>query len=450
MVRRTWSAFTAFAASNSAAMLGANLASAVMGFASGIVTARTLGPAGRGELAVISFWPAIVALFVDLSLTEAVTLRVAEDRRSAWSGIANGVVIAIAGTLIGGFSGWVLLRVFMRNDQLYLLPIARMYLVAFLPVSLMSAVVLGGLMGSQRFRAVAVVRIASALAYLAAVGWTAWNHSATPANLAFLGVCSNAIPIPIGFAMLAAMKPFRGPTAVTKQAGTGARLQATRVVGTAAGLEDRAIANWTLGPAEIGMYQIPASLTYVMPLIALSFSQVLFSKLAQCGSEERAHEIVRAFARAVALTGVVACVALPMLPFIVPFAYGRGFAAAVVPAGIILVATVIGAGSQILQSAARSAIKVTACIQAEAAAVVTMAIAAVPMTRWWGLIGLALSYLVGRATSLAWMLARTHTALGIRASAFRPTSKEFRAAVASDRHVVEHLFSARRDQGRAA
>lgn len=452
MIRRVLSAIAAIARSSSIAMLGANFSASMLGFATGIITARALGPEGRGDLAVITFWPAIMALLVDLGLAESITLRVAEERRASWGVVKAGLLIALAGTLVAAVAGRFLLELALRVDQRPLLALATRYLYLFVPASLFSAVFVGALMGLQRFRAVAAVRLVAACFFLVAVTLLAWSRTASPAGLAWLTVASTAIPIPLGAWLFwsSAEGRLADRPMLARQAAAGVRLQGTRLAGALSALQDRATANWTLSPAEIGLYQIPASLTYVMPVIALSFSQVLFSRLGRVEERDRQAEILRAFARAVVMTGGVALLLLPLLPVIVPLVYGRSFAAAAAPAAIVVVAAVLNAGSQMLQSSARSALKVGVCIQAEVGAIAAMALLAWPLAHAFGPSGLAASYAVGRSASLAWMVVRAPSVLGVERWTLFPGSKAFRAAVLADWKTLVRLFLRREDERLAA
>src|SRR5262249_7527382 len=58
----------------------AQLAILVFGVASGVVSARLLGPQGRGELAAITLWPMAFVFFTSLGLNQAIVFHTGKQR----------------------------------------------------------------------------------------------------------------------------------------------------------------------------------------------------------------------------------------------------------------------------------------------------------------------------------------------------------------------------------
>jgi O-antigen/teichoic acid export membrane protein len=142
-----------------------------------------------------------------------------------------------------------------------------------------------------------------------------------------------------------------------------------------------------------------------MQVAAQAFSQKLLARVVASRTDDFAIPV--AYARAVMLTGACAAVSIPLLPFAIPILYGSGFAAAVAPGIVIIVASVFGAGAMTLQAASRARGDVSACLMSETVGMFGMLVVAVPASVHFGLMGLAGGYLAGRVMSLAWMVRAT-------------------------------------------
>src|SRR3954454_7458705 len=64
--------------------LGASVGVQIALFGSGIITARSLGPTGRGDLAVLLVLPSVALQLATLGLPSAVTYYVARNKPAAW------------------------------------------------------------------------------------------------------------------------------------------------------------------------------------------------------------------------------------------------------------------------------------------------------------------------------------------------------------------------------
>jgi len=433
----------ALGGTNSGVLLAANLSTSAVGVLTGVATARALGSVGRGELAILTYWPALVALLVNVGIGDAITLHVARKPQRLRSQVLVGGAVAVVCSGAGIFLGLILLPYLLRSDQHYLLSISYVYLL-FIPGSIASALMSGALLGLQKFRALAAIRVTSGLLATAAVVTVALSGAGTPAVFAWLILASTTLPAVMCTVLL--VSHLRNAPRMRINARTqvldGARIHGTRVAAAVASAEDRAVANWALPQSSIGIYQIPAALTYVLPVIPLAISQLLFARLRDSDLKARQEMITTSYVRAILLSTIAAIVAIPLLPFVIPLVYGEVFSRAVGPALIITVSSVFSSGTMVLQSAARAQLSVRPCIYAEIAAIVTVGGISLPLIQLFGLNGLALAYLIGRSTSLVWMLRNTQELFGMPGMQLLPFSANFRRAARSElRDVFSIIIS---------
>src|SRR5512145_3221427 len=97
--------------------LAANGAILLLGIVSGVLAARLLGPAGRGELAIVTLWPIALATLGNLGINQAVAFFTAQqpERRNAVF-TASLVIAAVQGAILMGL-GYLLLPYFLREHS---------------------------------------------------------------------------------------------------------------------------------------------------------------------------------------------------------------------------------------------------------------------------------------------------------------------------------------------
>jgi enterobacterial common antigen flippase len=99
---------------NTAVTAAANLVLAFFGMATGIVTARLLGPQGRGELAAIQITPSVIGTLALVGVPEALTYYSARNPRNAWQYLCTasilGFVMSMPAMIIGSLAMPILLH----------------------------------------------------------------------------------------------------------------------------------------------------------------------------------------------------------------------------------------------------------------------------------------------------------------------------------------------------
>lgn len=447
MFRRTLS----LAKTGSGSLLLAQFATVSAGAITGIVTARVLAPAGRGDLAIVTYWPTLFASVMDLSIRETVnyvTARPGNDpRKTTAAGVLVGILCAVSALVVGYF----LLPIVLTDEQHHLLRATRWYL-AFAPAWLISCALVGALMGLHRYADVGKVRIWTSGLYLVSIVLAAVADIMTVELVAAFTFAATALTTPICLVYL--RRALRGPRSsgtadgssslselAIDQAKLGARLQTSRLSSLLVAAQDRAIAAWLLTQAQLGAYQVPVTITQVMPIIPTALGMLLFSKVAAAAEPDRTSLILSSYTRTMVLSGGVALLLLPFLPLLVPMLYGDAFRMAVAPASIALIGAVFAAGTAVLQSGARARLRIRACIEADFAGIATMALAGFHLTRHYGMEGLAFAYLLGRLVSFIWIAARASVAVGLRPIDLVPFSRGFRQSVRDDWKFVRARVS---------
>src|SRR5262249_21288164 len=108
---------------------GTNVLLAMIGLATSILAARLLGPAGRGELAAIQTWPAVVATVALLGLPDAVVYFTARrpDRGGSYLGSAMALALLASAPFMA--LGYLVMPLVLAAQSSEVVHAARWYLV---------------------------------------------------------------------------------------------------------------------------------------------------------------------------------------------------------------------------------------------------------------------------------------------------------------------------------
>lgn len=318
-----------------AGTMATNGAILVATLASGVATARLLGPHDRGLLATLMFWPGLIAGIGALGLSEsAVTLMARPDRDrhlpAMFVGTANLAALAVA--LLGTAA-------LLLATTLDVVPLAAAPPIVFLLIfATICANALNGVYHAEgSYRAYNLLRAAPALAYPALIGllWLLGQATVTAILLAYLASFTAA-----GLAahLLLRQAPL-WPTRATGRLilSTGLRFHAAAMTMLLLQNLDRAVATLRLDPQEVGYYFVAQAWTAMAGAALLQPLRIVFLRHVS----EEADEVLRRGRMRRALAAVVASVAaitlgsILVVGYLLPLVFGAAFVAAV-PIAIVL------------------------------------------------------------------------------------------------------------------
>jgi O-antigen/teichoic acid export membrane protein len=382
----------------------ANAAGIATSVITSVIAARALGPAGRGDLAVLLLWPSLITSLLDSGLTDAVTSRTAQGREAFWGGIRSAGVLGVLG-LLGGLAAVHLAltatQAHLRNPALWAL--------GFIPLSLLSCVPLGTLAGSGRFRTLAAVQVGSALLYLASLATLAMCDGATVAAVLSVTVAMRAIPLVVVGRSSLRTRAGVAPSAIREVLRAAARFQLPRIATVLACNVDRVAVAWMLSQADIGYWQVAVSLGNVVPFVGQAIAQEVFATGSRGAGGEPLLAVRHHVRRAVAATALFAIVGVAAAPVVIPALFGRVFRESTVPAALAIIAGVPSAACFVLQAAMKSrGLNLRAALSEALGASVVAVVALLSVPRV-GLVGLAAGVMLGRAASAAASYYGLHT-----------------------------------------
>jgi O-antigen/teichoic acid export membrane protein len=326
----------------------------LLGFATGVLAARMLGPTGRGELASILLPMQMAAQLSIIGLPSATIyhLKQRPDRRSELTGavlilaIGMGLAVALAGVAI--IPWWL-------DEYRPRIVLAAQTAVMLAPLWALMQISTPILRGRDEFRIFNGVRVitpaATALA-LATMLFVFDNHSSIWVAVPYALSTSIFMFWPLSWIWRDCRPRIRGTAeSIRTLLRYGGRSVAVDLVNTINRFLDRIVLVYLLAPSAVGLYVVAVSMARPLTETGLAITFVLFPKAS--GAEPQQAIEISSLAGRVGLW-VMAALALPLLvvaPLLLHLVFGEAFVPAVPVFRIILVSVVLTATGDILSQA---------------------------------------------------------------------------------------------------
>jgi O-antigen/teichoic acid export membrane protein len=403
----------------------------VINIATGLLAARLLLPEGRGQLAEIMLWAGLIVEFGIVGLSDALLYRAATGAASprqlfaataALSGIFSVVLIA-AGFIIEPYA-------FTGKDP-YLLHLALVFLVAYVPVYLGALMVASIFQGHLDMMTWNLLRCIVALGYLLLIGVAALSGHATVEGFAAAYVLSMVAALIVGL-VLAARKHWIAwqPDWPTLKGIViyGAKVHVGEMLNSARQKIDQALVALWLPHADLGLYVVALTVANGPLILAQTLANLAFPKIAQ--QTEIAGKIVvfgRYFRFTLAVTVAAAVVLLALNPFLVPLLFGQPFAPAALIANIMLIGLPAAAAKLMFIQALKSWDRSLVIGHAELVGLIAAAIALFSLLPSFGIAGAAASLVIANLVAAGAMVVSMRRHLGLSlAILFTPTADDWR------------------------
>jgi len=323
-------------------MLGSNGAGAVLlavtsrilvvaiNTATGIITARSLQPQGRGELAALILWPIFWSSALTLGLPSALifNLKRSPEHQSQllggalWLGLWLGVLATAAGI--------VMMPVLLSGYEPQTINAARLIMLHS-PLCLLILIARAALEARGDFRGSNTAWLVTPLLALAGLSLMAMTGTLTPWRAA-LAYVFNGFPVYVWLAvrLWRLYRPrLRGWLRSSTELLTyGLRAYGVDLLAAMALQIDQVMLVGLLAPAALGVYVVAASLARMLQLFQQAFVTVLFPKAASLPADEvvaLTGQVVRISTGLTALAGAAVAFCGPWL---LRFLYGADFVAA--------------------------------------------------------------------------------------------------------------------------
>jgi O-antigen/teichoic acid export membrane protein len=350
--RVRWIAAAKSSASAVAHSLVSRVSILVINVATGIIVARTLGPAGRGIAAAIALWPPMLSGLLTLGVPAALQYEVRRnvDRPSAL--FSSALLISALLGLLAFAAGLLLLPHVMVH---YPAPVVSfsLWMMAFAPLIVCNATLQAFYQACGDFkRANAMIYVPSSLT-LAALMLLYAAGRLSPYSVALVYELPFALTT---FAALASLRhllrlPRNLPERIRSLVHYGTRAYGIDILNTLGNQIDQAMVVGLLSEASFGLYAVALSGSRVLSVAGNSLNTVLTPAASSLDPAEAVALVSRSARIVFAVTLLAALAFVAALPVLVPLAFGEQYDSIVGITRLLTIAVVFGATTGTLTQA---------------------------------------------------------------------------------------------------
>ena len=320
---------------NTSFIFTSKLITFVLSFASGIVTARWLGPSGKGILSITLLVPTMAALVVSLGIRNANIYYIGQKKYNLHSILGN----ASLWTLTGSAVGIVILIMFfpLLQDTIFkgISSLFFILILCMIPVTIISDHLISIVMGLQRFKTQAGLTIfqrASSLLLiiLLVIIFHLGVLGAIIASLtAIMAVMILNIYVLRDKMRIGDLKPIFSKRIANESIRLGLKGQIGNLLQFFNYRLDIFFVNYFLGVASVGLYTVGVAIAELLWYISDAIATVLFPKTASNNSEEANAFTPLVCRQTMLITAVGAILLALIVPVLVPFLFGKAFSPSV-------------------------------------------------------------------------------------------------------------------------
>ena len=291
-----------------------NFAIQALNIGTGILTARTLGPSGRGALAAVIMWPQLLAFVCTLGLPAASVflIRRKPDQRSPL--VATALVLSFIAGLIGSVIGFFIIPHSLHTYPPSVIRYAQ-FAVFLAPISLLGVTLGGQVQAAGKFAFYNIFRFFMPLSIFTVLVFEFAFHR-LDVSYAALAYLLAGVPTTM-WSFIWVWQRYRptlkGAAHVYRPLlSYGLRAWGTDLLGTISSQVDRVLVVGLLPPEAMGLYVVSQAAAGVLNAIPSGVVPVIMPKAA----DQTAEGNIALTASATRLTGLVMCgAALPLFLF---------------------------------------------------------------------------------------------------------------------------------------
>lgn len=397
---------------------GTSLLIQVMNTLTGILTARLLGPEGKGLLATVVLWPSLIASLGNLGVSDAITYFTARDGRQSGSIMRAAARLAVPQIAVLMLIGLLTARVVLAPKGSNILT-AGLLFTAYIPLALLigyRTALLGGLLQFGRLNVVRLTVVA--LTLLGQV--VLWRFSAFTVEHALAVIfVANIGTLLVTVLLVRAARQGAALDAVAAAPpllAYGVRSHTANLATTLTDRLDQTLISVFLPPSALGLYVVAGTFSAATGLISGAFSTVSLPLVAGAVDDHaRGEALSRVMRLTLLLSFATAAVLLPLAPLLLRLFFGAAFVPATATMRVLLLASVVvGAARVLLQGLRAFGRPLAAGAVGGVGSAITVITLALLLPRY-GILGAALASLASASCTLSIGLWYAQSELGIDA-----------------------------------
>jgi O-antigen/teichoic acid export membrane protein len=379
-----------------------------MNVLSGVITARLLGPEGKGELSAVLLWPALLAVVGYLGISESITYFTAADQGRAPTILSTSLTFAVVQAAILVLVGYFVIPFALHDFGDSAAEVGRLF-VWWIPLNVATLYAASTLSATLQFGAYSVVRLSVVVVSLVGLIVLALVRAVSVESIAILYLGANVVALAtaLGFCWRAGwLREWRIDRNVLRDLlGFGVKAQTSNALSQVNQRFDQVAISLVLAPAHLGLYAVAVTLTATSSIVSATVSLVAMPAVAGAAGRDRQVELLGRFVRGTLLATLVSATLLIVLvPVVIGSFFGDSFVPATDVARILLVASVFLATNLTLSSGLKALGEPLASAIAEFVGVGITLVALALLVPLLGIIGAGIASLLAYASSTVYIL----------------------------------------------
>ncbi len=328
-----------------------------IGVITGVLTARILGPAGKGDLAVVFWLPSLMSLAGILALPQAIAYEVSRNPAEDNGRTAAGFWLSLGLGILEGAILYPLIPYIIGSQKHHLVYITRWFLL-YLPITFSGFTLLGILQGHQAFGRYNILRVLPSIFY---VGGIVSLWLLKKADVSTIVVCNLTAHLVTCIIILVSAGKSLFPRSLSICLEVGKQLLKRGLVfhlPTIAGIvlmrADMALLIHMVSAEEVGYYSVAMAIALGQIGAATSLVRVNFPKVAALQSDKSVEMLMGHFRMAQPIIIIVAFMVALASPWLIRYLFGPLFLPSLYPALVLVGALAIWGLNQILDNGVRA------------------------------------------------------------------------------------------------
>jgi O-antigen/teichoic acid export membrane protein len=357
----------------------------------GILLARLLGPVGRGEFAAVILWPNIFAAIGLFGVGTALA-RVAAKEHNLEALTRTGLVLGLGFALCASALCYFIMPLLLKGQGVYFVTMSQWF-VLFIFVNHITLVFVSLDQGSGNFKQFNWTRLMVNPLFLGLV-IVIWLASRSQVFLFVLALlAANLVVLVVRMVKFMRVSRLFGPVyPLGLVARDAARYGVADLFRPLYANVDKALFLYLLGVRDLGLYTVALAASGVAGILATAISSVTFGIAAQDRGSETFNRIAKLFRCSgwawLLMGGFLALV----MPLMLPLIFGKEFTPAVWPAILLIPGSIFSGQATILEQSLRAQGRAFIGLEARIIGLVVMVPVAWVASRFWGVLGIVLSY----------------------------------------------------------
>lgn len=316
----------------------------------GIITARALGPEGRGEVAALVAVPTFICFLAPLGLASAIVFESKSGRSTPDAISASALLLAIMLGLLAALLAAIGTPLVLAAHQPSLVTTA-VWLSLFSIPGLLANLGMAALQGTEQFGHCNAIRVTQPVLTLLALALFVAGPGLTPLQAALITLCAG-FPGLLWTLWLILPKAQVPLQAIRDAFGNlyryALRASSGELLSGLAGQLDKVVVVALYAPREVGLFTVAMSLSRILLVAPQAATQVLLARTAGRTADEVIITVTRTSAVTLAMVTCGAVLLWVTGPVLLSLLYSKDFAAGAVLLQLLLVEACLTSMHQVL------------------------------------------------------------------------------------------------------